>query len=38
MQVREKPIICHDGLQLAYEFIIERFPIYAPYNAKDFEV
>jgi hypothetical protein len=38
MQVREKPIICHDGLQLAYEFVIERLPIFEKYDQKTFEV
>lgn len=37
MQVREKPIVCHDGLLLAYEFLIERPPIFVPYHQKTFE-
>jgi len=37
MQVREKPLICHDGLHLAYEFLIERLPIFVPYHQKTFE-
>lgn len=37
MQVREKPIICHDGLQLAYEFVIERLPIFESYQQRSFE-
>ena len=37
MQVREKPIVCHDGLQLAYEFVIERLPIFEPYQQRSFE-
>lgn len=37
MQVRERPLICHDGYNLSYEFIIERVPIFAPYHPKNFE-
>ena len=37
MQVREKPIACHDGKLLAYEFVIERQPIFVPFHPKSFE-
>ena len=37
MRVREKPIICHDGKMLAYEFIVERYPIFHPYHERTFK-
>lgn len=37
MQARERPLVCHDGYHLSYEFIIERQPIFVPYHPKNFE-
>ena len=36
MRVREKPLVCHDGKLLRYEFIVERMPIFYPYNPLSF--
>jgi hypothetical protein len=38
MKAREKPILCKDNLLLAYEVVIERMPIFSPYQKQSFEI